>query len=734
LRYVKQHDANDCGPACLAMISYCYGVKYPLHKYREISNYGKSGTSLEGLVIGGQKLGFETEALKGSFIELKESVKKSEVRLPFIAHLKYNHFVVVTKISNDKVELLNPAEGKLKIAIDEFEKCWSGYIVNFLPTLSVKPVDETDSTLKRILYLIKPLSGKIAIIFSLSIMVYIVSILSSFTFEVLINSFSLVHPDSYEDIREEDSTAIQKVDNNHQHSHDNVNNLTFVIEEVEVIVESLYEKTGTISVFFILLGIMYFICYIASYIRGRIVIFLSKSIDSSLTYKYFIKILKLPIRSKVLRNDGDYISRFNDAYRIRYAISNATVTILIDSILGILGGIVLFKINEGLFCVAFGIIVLYSLCAYFFQNKLKNSNIKAMESNAEMQSYLKEILCGYDNIKCNDLVYDVINKGTDKYNAMIETYYQNDKLGLQENVILGFIQMLGNTVILWLGFTQVINGYMQLGTLISFTTLLSAFTEPLKNIVQLQPTIQSAAVSLDRLFEIFNIKEEDYDKNGYHFSNGDITFKNVTFGYLERHPIINKLNIYIAQNTMVAITGISGCGKSTVAKLLSRLYVPDDGLICVGSHSISDYELHSYRSKVYYLNNNPFTFSGSIKYNLIEDRKDINDDEIDNVCEQCQLSEFINNLPLKYDTYVSGEEGALSQGQKQRLGIARAILHRPEILVLDEALSNLSEKVASDILCNTRKMLAKCTIILISHDTKLNSLCDKCINLCENVT
>ncbi|MBQ6024938.1 MAG: peptidase domain-containing ABC transporter [Lachnospiraceae bacterium] len=727
IKLIRQHDTTDCGVACLAMITNYYGAKYSIQYLRELTQTDKRGTSLQELAIAGEKIGFEAVSLAGTLVELKEAVSTGEIQLPFIIHLKDFHFAVVADLSEKTITILDPGEGKKKITLDEFNEIWSGYIVSYTPKNIFVKNNFSESKLLRVVKILKPIWKKIFIILGLSLIVYFFGIYTSFTFEAVINEFSLANPQLTQ--TENSTIHSHKSDSADSEKNDDDENSVINVIGTEKLVKYLYSKSGNIGAFFVVLMLMYIISSTISYIRGKIVIKISKLVDVSLTYTYFLKVLKIPLITKNSRSDGDYISRLNDTYRIRYAISNATVSILLDTVLGILGALILYKIDKFLFACSLLVLMLYFIGALFFRKKLNISNRKVMESNAEMQSYFKEVLCGYDSIKANALCNETENIGTKKYNKMIQAFYLNDLLGVKESTLMGLIEMFGNALILWLGFSKVLSGDIQLGSFISFTTLLSAFTEPFKNIIQLQPTIQSASVSLDRLFDIFDMNDEDICKNGEIFKTGDIIFKEVSFKHKGGIGIFNNFSCRIPEGSTTAVIGSSGSGKTTLIRLINRLYVPDTGEIYIGNYPIKDFQLNEYRRSIYSVDNAPFMFENTIRYNLVENQSEISDDELMKACCLCCIDDFIMDTPLMFDTPIIENGLSLSQGQRQRLGLARAILHNPKILILDEAMSNIGSEMANKIFYNLQRELKGTTIILVTHMENLIELCDNVIQL-----
>ena len=394
--------------------------------------------------------------------------------------------------------------------------------------------------------------------------------------------------------------------------------------------------------------------------------------------------------------------------------------------LSIVGAVILCEINARLFLISFTMIGLYCLVILMYKNKLDLSNKRTLQSNAKIQAYLKETLEGFENIKENAFENEVLNVGKIKYNEMVSRYYENDTIGLREGTLLDFIEMIGNVFVLWVGFVFVDKGIISIGTLITFTMLLAYFTEPVKNVVFLQPSMQSAANALDRIFDILNTPSEDMYQGERTFVNGDIVFDNVTFGYDDSRSIFNSFSLKLPKEKISGLTGKSGAGKSTLMKLLLRLYKLEDGNISVGGISVNDIPLNELRKKICYVGQESFMFENSLLYNLTWDSNRKFDEDIAYAANLCCVDEFVSKMPLGFDTYIAENGSSLSQGQKQRIAIARAIISKPDILVLDEAFSNIDLKTMDIILNNMKRELKDITIIIISHS-------DNVLSHCENV-
>ena len=292
-----------------------------------------------------------------------------------------------------------------------------------------------------------------------------------------------------------------------------------------------------------------------------------------------------------------------------------------------------------------------------------------------------------------------------------------------------FVELIGGVVILWAGGVSVINGYMTIGALITFNSLLAYFLDPVKNLVDLQPQMQTAVVAADRLGEILDLeaekKENEQRKMAPESLAGDIKFEHVNFRYGTRQLVLEDIDFTIKKGEKIAFVGESGSGKTTLSKLLLHLYQVESGNILINDNNIEDIQLETLRDKIAYIPQETFLFSGSIFENLTLGLDDATMDDIIEASKKAQAHEFINKLPLRYETRLEENGANLSGGQRQRLAIARAMLKKPDILILDEATSNL-DAITERALDKTISEFSKdVTTIFIAHRLSTIKNCDK---------
>lgn len=301
-------------------------------------------------------------------------------------------------------------------------------------------------------------------------------------------------------------------------------------------------------------------------------------------------------------------------------------------------------------------------------------------------------------------------------------------LSFSLDALSGAVEAIGIAVILWIGFYSVRANIITIGKLITFYSLLSSFIEPIKNIINLQPTIQAAVIAAERINDILDLDIEDSASSSTTTLKAIdlLEVKNVSFRYGNGLLILENVALSIKKGEKIAIVGQSGCGKSTLAKLFLRFYLPESGHIQINGTNIDCFDLSSLRNSIAYISQNPFFFADTIRNNLTNGNEEISDEQIEAVCKMCLANQFIETLPLGYDTVLSENGENLSNGQRQKIALARALLANPQILILDEATCNLdsvSEKKINEMLSYN---FSNMSCIFITH--RLSTL-EGCSNI-----
>ena len=723
MKITLQHDERDCGAACLAMIAAYYGLKMPLAKFRSLTKTDRSGTNIYGLTDGAKHIGFDSDALQGTQDELLKGIQNGEIKFPFIAHIVNDigmlHFVVIYGLKNGRFLIADPGKGKKKTRLDEFFEHWTGYIVTFEKNADFKEGDFTKGTVKKYFGLLHGQHKKLVSVFIISLVISLIGIAGSLVFQLVIDNFGVTT--GYYSVVEEEHDHEHSGDehnHNHDHEHDPIEQL---LEEISETVEH-----SDFSVIFISLIGLYLLSAVIQFARGYLIVSVSKKIDIRLVLSYYNHIMDLPISDVLQRQTGEYLSRFSDASAIRDAISGATLTLLLDTLMVVAAGVILFMENSTMFLVSVIIIALYAIIVLCFRKPINRANRIVMENDAALQSYFKESIDGVETVKAARAEQTVKASATGKFSEFINSIVKSQMISISQNTLSDATELIGTAVILWIGFSVVLSGQITIGALMSFYALMAYFTTPVKNLIELQPQLQTAFVAADRLDDILEQEVEKIDISSTNMPKIDSwEIKNIDFRYGNRELVLQDVSISIQSGQKIALVGESGSGKTTIAKLLLNFYTPEKGSIEIGGQPIEKIDIGALRSSIAYVDQNTFLFADTIKNNLKLGNPDVTDDEIINACKLANADEYISALPLGYDTPIYENGSDLSGGQRQRLAIARAILRKPQLLIMDEATSNL-DTITENAIKNTIFNLSDdISCVIIAHRLSTIRNCDK---------
>lgn len=685
-RIVKQHDIKDCGAACLSMICRHYNLKLPMARFRELIKVDNNGANIYGLVDGAKKLGLKATALQGDPAEFLDSFHKKEFRLPLIARVILDevleHYVVVYKITNKYIYVADPGSGKKKYKYDDFFHIWTGHIVAFEKTASFKERNECKGTLTRFIKLVTNQKKLLVAIFFVSLLISLIGVLGAFIFQIIIDGIQIGNSDSF---------------------------LGFSLGQICI---------GIIVLYLFQTGI--------NILRGYLLSILSKNVDLPLMLNYYNHVADLPIKHLSGRKTGELMSRFNDASKIKEAVSSATLSLFLDTLTVILCVFILYALNPILFCITLFTVIAYAIVVICFLNPLKNVNEKLMEENAEVTSYLKESIDGMETVKAFGAENIIKQKTASKFTKFINRSVKGSMIITAQDSLSSAVASIGIIILLWCGTGLVMNGVISLGTLITFYSLLGYFLSPIQSLINLQPELQGAVIAADRLNDILDL-ETEVEATDESESDNSIDIQKLSFRYGNRELVLENINMSIARGETVALVGESGSGKTTLAKLIMSFYEPEEGRILIGGKNIAELNPRSVRENIAYISQDVFLFSDTVKNNLTLGSRDgdISMEEIERACKLSKADEFIQKMPMGYNTLLGENGHDLSGGQKQRLAIARALLKKPKILIMDEATSNLDTVTERSIKATIDELAGNITCIIIAHRLSTIKSCDK---------
>lgn len=673
---IKQHDITDCGAACLASISAYYGLQLPIAKIRQMASTDRKGTNILGLIEAADKLGFEVKAAKS---KLPDGTNKIEplykIPTPAIAHVIKNekllHFEVIYGVKKDKIQIMDPGTGDMEwCSIEDFNKEWTGGLVLLMPKEDFEKGDKKVPMLARFRFLLRPHRKAV-----------IESIFGAAIYTLLGLATSIY--------------VGKIVDNVIPNGNWNLLNLLSVLMIV-ILVLSLFID-GVKTVYMLKTGI---------------------KIDTRLILGYYKHLLRLPQSFFDTMRSGEIISRVNDAVKIRSFINETLVGLMVNIFTVIFAFALMFTYYWKLAVIMLIIIPLY-IVLYILYNRVNKVVLrKGMEQAAELNAQLVESVNTAGTVKRFGLEEYEDIKTESRYVTYIKTAYHSAINALWANMSSSAISKLFTIILLWAGTGFVLKNMITSGELMSFYALISYFIGPIASLVGINRTYQDAKIAASRLFEIMDLDVEEVSGKA-RFSKeqiGDISFENVSFRYGTRKEVFKDFSVTFKAGQVSAIVGESGSGKTTLAALLQNLYELQDGHIRIGGVDVKHIDNSDLRSLVCVVPQRIDLFEGTIMENITLDDYDPDYARVFEFCKQVGILEFIESLPMGFNTNV-GENGVqLSGGQRQRLAIVRALYRNPEILVLDEATSSLdseSEKCIKQIVTHLKEEGK--TIILIAH-------------------
>ena len=681
--YVAQMDMRDCGVAALASIAKHYGSDFSLAHLRELAKTTKEGTTALGIVEAAKKMGFETKAIKANM----ELFDMTDIPYPFIVHVnkegKLQHFYVVYKAKKDYLIIgdPDPSVKVTKMSKERFKQEWTGVAIFLAPAPSYKPHKDKKNGLFSFLPLILKQKTLITYIVLASLLVTLVNIVGSYYLQGILDEY---------------------IPNN---------------------------MKSTLGIISLGLVITYILQQLMAFSQSYLLTVLSQRLTIDVILSYIRHIFTLPMSFFATRRTGEIISRFTDANSIIDALASTILSLFLDvSIVFIVGSVLVLQ-NIQLFLLTLVALPIYTVIIFAFLKPFEKMNHDVMQSNAMVSSAIIEDINGIETIKSltsEELRYQKIDS------EFVDYLDKSFKLSKYENVQTSLkhgAQLILNVAILWFGARLVMDNKISIGQLITYNTLLSYFTNPIENIINLQTKLQSAKVANKRLNEVYLVASE-FEGTTSMTSNlsGDITFHDVSYRYGFGSYTLSDLNLTIKQGEKVSLVGISGSGKTTLAKMIVNFYEPNQGNIRLGNMDLKMIDKKQLRQYINYLPQQSYIFSGSILDNLtLGASPDITQEDIIMACQIAEIRADIEAMPLGYQTELSDGAG-LSGGQKQRLALARALLTQAPILILDEATSGLDVLTEKKVINNLMQLTDK-TIIFVAHRLSIAKQVDRVLVL-----
>lgn len=674
---VIQDGIKECGSACLLSIIRYYGGNVPMQELLRLTNTTKDGTTFYDIKEAAYEIGLSVKGYK-----VENASKLYELTKPFISQViinNYLHFIVVYKIENEMVTIMDPAKGMVKMSLTEYLNIYTGNILLFEPFKELPKYNESNylkSVIKSVIN-----SNKYLII-NLIILTIITTI-----FTCLYSCYLKIIIDNY-----------------------------------------LSQSTFKILIISIIFIIIYLIKVISEYFRNNLLIYLNKKIDLTIITSIIRKIILLPYSYYKNKTTGEMISRINDLLYLKNIITKVITTIFLDFFLSLTIIIILFKINTSMTFMLFIITIIYYLIFISYKKIIEKYTEKIQISSALTNSLLTESISSYETIKGLSLEESFIKKINKKYETTISNNLLLNKNINLENLLKSLFEGIIIIFILYRGFTSVINNTLSLGSLITYNTLILYFLTPIKNILDFYKEFYYIKNSLIRVNNLINYKYESLDTKQNLIIHGSIHITNLNYSYNKHYSVLNNLTLDIEEGSRVLILGSSGSGKSTILKLLYRYYDIKNNSIFINDKDLLNYNIADLRNNITYVSQNEYLYTDTIKNNIILDRN-IPESKFIMICKLLYIDDFVKDKPLSYNFLVEENGANLSGGERQRIILARAFLKESNYLFIDEGLNEIDINLERKILKNIFLYYCNKTIIIISHRTDNMDLFDNVIYL-----
>jgi ATP-binding cassette subfamily B protein len=691
--FYKQHDSMDCGPACLKMIARHYGKQVDLEAVRQKTQIGKEGVNMLGISEAADHLGFRTRAIK-----LNASTLTREALLPAILHWNQNHFVVLYKVHRNTCSIADPAKGLIKYTVSELKDNWESMAGNgekegvalllepspafySMPAIVNEGVKKERGVTHMIRYILPFKKMLFQLLLGLMVATGLQFLLPFLTRSIV-------------------DTGI------------NTANIHFIYI---VLIGQLALFAGRLAI---------------DFIRSWNLLHISTHINISILTDFLIKLMKLPVAFFDSKRTGDILQRMSDHRRIETFLTGSSLNILFSIINLCVFSVILFFFNGGIFMVFAIASVCYAIWVAIYQQKRKALDHKRFQMATGDQNNTIQLIQGMQEIKLLG-VEKAMRWSWERMQARLFMLSKKD-LAINQYQQMGTLAINEgkNIIITFLSAKAVIDGQITLGTMMAVQYIIGQLNSPIEQLLGFLQSWQNARISMDRLNEIHSLEDEEpehqflieelppaFTRLPPNQDTPSIVFQNVSFTYAGagNEPVLQDINMEIPCGKTTAVVGTSGSGKTTLLKLLLKFYEPQQGTIRLGRTALANISHGTWRSHCGVVMQESYIFSDSIAQNIAVGETQIDMDRLYQAVEIANISDFIESLPLGFNTRIGPEGTGISMGQRQRILIARAVYRNPAFLLLDEATNSLDANNESKIVHSLHTFLKNKTVVVVAH-------------------
>ena len=695
----NQNEVMDCGPACLRMISKYYGHHYSLQTLRQKCFITREGVSLLGISDAAESIGFRTCGVKITGDQLA-----NEAMLPCILYWNNSHFVVCYKIKRKRggkliFYIADPASQRLQYEEDEFKKCWLGVTLADVNRRGIALLLEPNANFANIEE--EPeRSSKKSLLFFLRYLLPYKSQFAQLALGMALGS---------------------------------VLQMAFPILTQSLVDVGIGERNLSFITLILIAQLFLFVSQLAvGYIRSWIMLHINTRVDVALISDFLTKLMKLPLSYFDTKMTGDIMQRIGDHSRIKSLLMSNSFNIIFSIFnFFLFAGILAYyhPMILGIFLLGNG---LYAIWVLSFMRYRRELDIKRFNQSAGEQSKLIQLVQGMQEIKLNNCEKQKRWEWERIQAKLFKISIRGLKLSQIQQTGSVFFTQTTQIIISFIAAKAVVDGQMTLGMMMSMTYILGQVSAPIGEFIGFFQSLQDAQISLERLNEIHNQKDEDQNSEALLHelpTCHDIHLDHIRFSYsgAERDYALDDVSLTIPQGKVTAIVGASGSGKTTIVKLMQGFYEPLHGQIKIGNTPLSMIHPRLWRSKTGSVMQESFIFSDTIANNIAVGVDEIDPVRLLHAVRVANIEDFILSLPMGYSTKIGMEGNGISAGQKQRILIARAVYKNPEFIILDEATNSLDTSNERIIMQNLEHFYQGKTVVVVAHRLSTVRNADKII-------
>lgn len=670
--FVQQHSEEDCGAACLAAITRHYGVRLSMRRIREAVATGQDGTILLGLQRGAEALGFNTRPVKASPEVINQI---NDVPLPAIIHWKGKHWVVLYGKQGNRFIVVDPGLGVRRLSGTELTEGWTDWVMLLLEPDPSRFSVQSD----------EPVSGFAGMLQRVWLYRKILS--QAFLINIIVGLLSLSAP------------------------------ILLQILTDDVLLRGDFQLLNTVA---IAVMVTIVLSSVLEWVQSNLIAHFAQRLELGFIFDFCKQILQLPLNYYEARRSGEVISRLQDIQQINYLISQIVVKLPSQTLVGLLSLGLMLLYSWKLSVVAVITAIAMSVSVVIFQPALRRKTQSVLATDSENQGILVETFKGMLTLKSMAAVPQFWQEFQSRYSHLASLNLRTNQIGIINSSFAQLVAGVGGIALLWFGGTLVMNPDEQLsiGQLLAFKALNDNFVFLISTLIGFVDEFTRVKAAAHRLAEVTDAPPEDQGigKPAAKIADdADISCSHLSFKYPHRSELLDHFSMNLPGGQVTALIGQSGCGKSTIAKLIAGLYAAQEGNIRIGAYNQQDLTLDSLRRQVVLVPQEPHFWSRSILENFRLADPEASFEDIVRVCQIAGADGFISKLPNKYQTILGEFATNLSGGQRQRLAIARALLTNPPVLILDESTSGLDTVSETEVMDRLLQYRQGKTTILISH-------------------